>query len=226
MSQVTELTARKSLPEELLVISLSGGGLSNRPQEILRLRFSRLSRIARITPARSLSKGEACRDIHRRAHAGMALACWDTCMAYVDLNPVRAGLATAPEEAQFTSIRERLLSAARGETAVPGLLPFSDQAGPQQESLPGAFVDYVEIVRFAAHSISAKATMLVPTDIATRLERHGLESKTFIDTLHNYPRRFFAMVGHAHRIDTESTRRGYKRRPGIRAARRMYRHTG
>ncbi len=150
-----------------------------------------------------------------------------TCMAYVDLNPVRAGLASVPEEALFTSIRERLLSAARAPAAaVPGLMPFADQAAAGSESLPGSFENYVEIVRFAAQSVRGDQTLPVPPAVAERLERHGLESSTFIDTLRNYPRCFFTMVGRAHLIDTESTRRGYKRSPGIVAARRMYRSTG
>jgi hypothetical protein len=33
-----------------------------------------------------------------------------SCMAYVDLNPVRAGLADTPEESSYTSIWERLHS--------------------------------------------------------------------------------------------------------------------
>jgi REP element-mobilizing transposase RayT len=149
-----------------------------------------------------------------------------TCMAYVDLNPVRAGLASTPEEAQFTSIRERLLSAARAHSVPPGLMPFADQAAPDSESLPVCFKNYEEIVRFAAESVRGDQDLPVPAAVATSLERHGLESSTFIDTLRNYPRRFFTMVGHSHRIDMESTRRGYKRRPSMAAASRMYRNTG
>ncbi|MBL4820288.1 MAG: transposase [Gammaproteobacteria bacterium] len=36
-----------------------------------------------------------------------------TCMAYVDLNPVRAGISSSPQESDFTSIQERLVVHAR-----------------------------------------------------------------------------------------------------------------
>lgn len=149
-----------------------------------------------------------------------------TCMTYVDLNPIRAGLASEPEEAQFTSIRERLLGAASTPAAMPGLMPFVDQASKEGPSLPIHFDDYVEIVRFAAKSLQLEQAVPVPAEVAGRLERYDLESSSFIDTLRNYRRCFFTMVGQAHLIDTESKRRGYKRRPGIGAVRRMYRKTG
>ena len=148
-----------------------------------------------------------------------------TCMAYVDLNPIRAGLAARPEDAVFTSIRERLLNAAKARTSPPGLMAFADQVPKDSDSLPVRFDDYAEVVRFAAKAIRAEKAVVVPAAVAARLDQHGLDSSNFIESLRNYPQRFFTMVGHVHRIETECARRGYKRRPGIGGARRLYRNT-
>jgi len=37
------------------------------------------------------------------------------CMAYVDLNPIRAGLSATPEESEFTSVRERMVAFSAGQ---------------------------------------------------------------------------------------------------------------
>src|SRR5262249_50262579 len=75
-----------------------------------------------------------------------------TCMTYVDLNPIRAGVARTLEESQFTSIQERLLAASRGERAEL-LAAFATRGTADANVLPLQFEDYVEVLRWTAHSL-------------------------------------------------------------------------
>jgi hypothetical protein len=74
-----------------------------------------------------------------------------TAMAYVDLNPVRAGIATTPEASDFTSIQSRLRRLNKADTstdqassAEPLLLGFSSDH--ERAHIPFGFVDYLELI--------------------------------------------------------------------------------
>ena len=56
------------------------------------------------------------------------------------------------------------------------------------------------------------------------LEQVGLSPSGFADSVREFGRSFFTMVGETHRIEVESERRGYRRRMGLRAARKLYRN--
>jgi len=86
-----------------------------------------------------------------------------SCMAYVDLNPLRAGIATSPETSDYTSIQERIQPAFKLRLAIEGqqkcgdLLDFRAtlkpllrfEGGTVDESQPGilfTYQDYLELV--------------------------------------------------------------------------------
>ena len=87
-----------------------------------------------------------------------------TAMVYVDLNPIRAGIASTAEESEFTSIYERIreLKASamterpdtEPEPSVP-LLPFPSPETRQAVTIPFAFDAYLELVDWTGRAIVA-----------------------------------------------------------------------
>ena len=91
-------------------------------------------------------------------------------MCYVDLNPVRAGMASTPEASDYTSIQERVEPKFNAEKAVAeqtelgaiqefelpikSLQPFVGAiTNSAQNGLPFTFADYLELVDFAGRAV-------------------------------------------------------------------------
>lgn len=107
-----------------------------------------------------------------------------TCMAYVDLNPIRAGMANSPEESDYTSIQERItpplnpvLSQAVADTQ--GLQQSSTLPHPKpllhfeeatrcatQSGIPFNFIDYLALVDTTGRVIRADKRGAIPSTLA------------------------------------------------------------
>ena len=77
------------------------------------------------------------------------------CMAYVDLNPIRANIAKTPETSAYTSVKIRVEKAKKGKQPQT-LLPFV--GNPRQEipkGLPFELKDYLELIEMTGRCIRA-----------------------------------------------------------------------
>ena len=92
------------------------------------------------------------------------------CMAYVDLNPVRAGISKEPTKSEFTSIkkRESFKSLHGNHRAKQALMPFSSKTKfktNEPNTIPCSFPEYLSLLKWTAencHKIKSSKKKQVP----------------------------------------------------------------
>ena len=121
-----------------------------------------------------------------------------TCMAYVDLNPIRAGMAVTPEHSDYTSIQERIKPTfdlgkaitaltARDEVLDFGvelkpLMPFLDSINDEDsEGIPMPLSAYIELVDWTGRAILNNKRGAIPANLPPILDRLNLSEKRFLN---------------------------------------------
>ena len=111
-----------------------------------------------------------------------------SCMAYVDLNPIRAGMARTLLGSDFTSAQDRLHTRASGEE-IPAdasptrlLLPFSGdrESPPASPCLPMKFEDYLALVAATGRCIRSQERGVVPPDARRALTHLAMNSQQWL----------------------------------------------
>ncbi|NDV90378.1 transposase [Alteromonas sp. 345S023] len=96
------------------------------------------------------------------------------CMAYVDLNPIRAGKAKTPEKSAYTSIKRRV-KAAKANAQPRSLLPFIGSTNSKAEKgLPFALEHYMQLVDYTGRRLTQKAEGVIPANCEPILSRVGI----------------------------------------------------
>jgi REP element-mobilizing transposase RayT len=111
------------------------------------------------------------------------------CMAYVDLNPIRASLAKTPEESNYTSIKERI-----EEPESDALMPFSE-SNEAQGSLPFRYRDYLELVDWSGRAIRDGKQGHIADNAPPILQRLGMMPESLLDYLQTRPESFHCALG-------------------------------
>ncbi|MFK7989956.1 MAG: transposase [Sandaracinaceae bacterium] len=190
--------------------------------------------------ARKANKEDACRgrfwEGRFKSQALLDEAAVLTCMTYVDLNLVRAGVCKTLDEAEFTSIYARLREASRrmdapepsvedaaGSTAPSGLVPFVDQAGADDEgsALPMLFADYVQLLEWTGQAVRHGAGWLRGPEPAV-MSRMGIEPEAWLKTMSSHGIQSLSALGSAEQLEALARTRDKKWVRGQGWARRMF----
>ncbi len=170
-----------------------------------------------------------------------------TCLAYVDLNPIRAGEAKTPEESWFTSACERIQAfrkAAQGQPHSPENpdMPPGITSAIQQEtggepdwlcpltdrfSRKGVFQkldekEYFDILDAVGREKSSTGKGSIPLELAPILERLSINVTCWTQSLDNYDSLFRRILGRASHIMAHAKASGLNWFQGIRICRILF----
>ncbi|WP_238377522.1 transposase [Oceanospirillum linum] len=108
-----------------------------------------------------------------------------TCMAYVDLNPVRAGLADRPEHSDFTSVQQRIRqrTQAREEADLPKLKALSATQAGSEQVIPFDYADYLTLVDWAGRCQREDKHGSIPEGYPPILQRLNIDADAWLKAM-------------------------------------------
>jgi len=157
-----------------------------------------------------------------------------TCMSYVDLNPIRAGISPTPEASDYTSIQARIRThqvstserdqapSQMAQTPVRLVGFIDDERNNQPEGIVFSFPDYLELVDWTGRAVRDDKIGIIPDNLPPILSRLGIEQQGWLDTINHYEQRFFRAVGTMDKIRQFADRLGQCWLKGQSAGRCVY----
>jgi len=218
-------------------------------QELVALWRSRLTDISWFmrclneSIARRANKEDGCKgrfwEGRFRSQALLDEAAVLACMAYVDLNPVRAGIATCPEDSDFTSIQQRLRTYAKSAqtasdhephseldaTAQPAeLLPFiGHEHVHAPKGIAFALPDYLELVDWTGRAVRHDKKGAIPAKLKPIFQRLGLNEQEWLQTIQHFGRRYRLAAGAIEKLQAFGRKLERCWLQGLGVSRRLYR---
>lgn len=157
-----------------------------------------------------------------------------TAMVYVDLNPIRAGIAPTPEASEFTSIEARIRAIAsspskeareariqaREKSAVP-LMAFKDSHGGGL-TIPYASLEYLELVDWSARIVRADKPGAMSVRLPTLMHRLNVDADAWQSAMRPSGNVFGRALGNLDhlRLHAQALKQSWVRGQG--AASRLY----
>ena len=160
-----------------------------------------------------------------------------SCMVYVDLNPIRAGVSDSLDESAFTSIEQRIkhfaLSHKTSQPSVQSdnntrekpasLLKLADFVGGQQkDGIPFSFRDYLELADWTGRAVREDKTGHISDNEPKILEKLGVETDIWLKMIHQYTERSYSHLGNEDELKSVCQSTGQKWLAGIRHCRLLF----
>lgn len=144
-----------------------------------------------------------------------------SCLAYVDLNPIRAKLARTPENSEHTSIKRRIealgpnphvpFSLYSGRQAIGLQKFFEESRQDQSDVLPFRMQDYIELVDWTGRQIREDKRGFIEGELPPILDRLTIEPEHWLYMTRNYHSAFKSLVGSVIKVRAACKKLGWKK---------------
>ncbi|MCL1050200.1 transposase [Shewanella abyssi] len=134
------------------------------------------------------------------------------CMAYVELNPIRAKMASTPEQSDFTSLKLRVTAALKGKQPSK-LLPFiGNEREHQPKGIAFSLKDYLELVDDTGRVIRDDKRGAISANAEKILSRLNIPTKNWVKIITEFGQLFHGPVGTLQELDSYCEHLGKRRR--------------
>jgi hypothetical protein len=139
-------------------------------------------------------------------------------MAYVDLNPIRAGMATGLEDSDHTSIQQRIERTRRDPTTLTQ--PLSPASGCLLRCLPIKTSEYLDLVDWTGRQLREGKRGAVPIDAPHVLQSLDPSRERWVTRIKAIGSGYWRVVGEAHDLIAIAERIGQRWVKGVGLAKR------
>ena len=146
-----------------------------------------------------------------------------TAMVYVDLNPIRAGIATSPADSPFTSVMQRI--GVLREFAMnpqPALRALQDEAGPARDAIPFQLRDYLELVDWSGRTVRADKTGFIDPRQPPILHQLRIDTPAWRQAMRPRGAVFGRAIGRINRLRLHANTLGQHWVRGLTQAQRLF----
>jgi REP element-mobilizing transposase RayT len=150
-----------------------------------------------------------------------------TAMVYVDLNPIRAGIASSPESSEFTSIYERICASQEhvGSSLSPRGAPPLMRLNPsssETRSIPFALSDYIELVDWTGRMQRSDKRGSIASHLPPIMQRLNLDPEVWQNAMRPKGNVFGRAIGQLDRLRLHAATLDQSWIRGLNQARRLY----
>ena len=146
-----------------------------------------------------------------------------TCMAYVDLNPIRARMAKTPEASDFTSIQERIHHFNQSKEKQPGSLHCFRRHHQDENALPFYITDYLALVDWTGRTVREDKRGAISSIIPPILVRLNIDPDHWLSYMQPQGNMFTHAIGRAQQLKNYAFSLGQLWLHGMGPSQRLFR---